>query len=58
MLDPSLVSLAEEDDISLRQLPFCAPSHGLNILATGFGNFSSGALAGIISPVSSRIHRR
>jgi len=58
MLDPSLVSLAEEDDISLRQLPFCALSHGMNILATGCGNFSSGVPAGMISPVSSRIHRR
>ena len=58
MLDPSLVSLAEEDDISLRQLSFCVPSHGMNILATGSGDFSLGAPAGIISPVSFHIHRR
>ena len=58
MLDPSLVSLAEEDDISLRQLSFCVPSQGMNILATGSGDFSLGAPAGITSPVSSRIHRR
>ena len=58
MLDPSLVSLAEEDDISLRQMSFCVPSQGMNILATGSGDFSLGAPAGIISPVSSRIHRR
>ena len=50
MLDPSLMSLAEEEDISLRQLPFCDPSHGMNILATGCGDFSSGAPAGMISP--------
>jgi len=58
MLDPSLVSLAEEEDISLRQLPFCVPSHGMNILATGSGDFSLGAPAGMISPVSFHIHRR
>ena len=58
MLDPSLVSLVEEDDISLRQLSFCVPSQGMNVLATGSGDFSLGAPAGIISPVSSRIHRR
>ena len=58
MLDPSLVSLADEDDISLRQLSFCAPSQGMNILATGSGDFSLGAPAGMISPVSFSIHRR
>jgi hypothetical protein len=58
MLDPSLLSLADEEDISLPRLPFCVPLHGMNILATGFGNFSSGAPAGMISPASSRIHRR
>jgi hypothetical protein len=58
IIDPSLMSLAEEDDISLRQLPFCAPSHGMNFVATGSGDFSLGAPTGMISPVSSRIHRR
>jgi hypothetical protein len=58
MLDPSLVSLVEEDDISLRQLSFCVPSHGMHDVATGSGDFSLGAPAGMISPVSSRIHRR
>jgi hypothetical protein len=57
MLDHSLMSLAEEEDISLRQLPCWVPSHGMNILATGSGDFSLGAPAGMISPVSSRIHR-
>jgi hypothetical protein len=52
MLDPSLVSLAEEEDISLRQLPFLVPSQGMNDVATGFRDFSSGAPTGIISPVS------
>ena len=56
MLDPSLMSLADEEDIN--QLPCRVPSHGMNILATGSGDFSLGAPAGIISPVSSRIHRR
>ena len=56
MLDPSLMSLADEEDIN--QLPCWAPSQGMNDLATGSGDFSLGAPAGIISPVSSRIHRR
>ena len=56
MLDPSLMSLVDEEDIN--QLPCWAPSHGMNILATGSGDFSLGAPAGMISPVSFSIHRR
>jgi hypothetical protein len=56
MLDPSLVSLAEED-ISLRRQPCRIPSQRMNVLATGSWDFSLGAPTGMISPVSSRIHR-
>jgi len=37
--------------------PLCVPSQGMNGVATGSWNFSSGASAGMISPVSFRIHR-
>jgi hypothetical protein len=52
MLDPSLVSLAEDEDERLLRLPITVPSQGTNILDTGSGDFSSGAPAGMISPVS------
>jgi len=58
MLDPSLMSLAEEEVSRLLRLPICAPSHEMNILATGSGDFSLGAPTGMISPVSFRIQRR
>jgi len=58
MLDPSLKSLADEEDISLRQLPCCVPSQGMNGVATGSGDFSSGAPTGMISPASFGLRRR
>ena len=58
MLDPSLMSLAEEEAFRLLRLPLCVPSQGMNGVATGSWDFSLGAPAGIISPVSSHIQHR
>jgi hypothetical protein len=50
MLDPSMKSLAGEEDERLLLRAVCVPSQGMNGVATGSGDFSSGAPAGMISP--------
>jgi len=57
MLDPSMKSMAGEVDERLLLLPKCVPSHGMNGVATGFGDISSGAPAGMISPAFSGLRR-
>ncbi len=56
MLDPSMKSMAREEDISLRGLPIAVPSVE-NLLNRGHGNFSLGVRASPY-PLSFSIQRR
>jgi hypothetical protein len=47
MLDPSLKSMAGQEDISLRGLPIAVPSNVENLLNRGHGNTSLGVRASL-----------
>jgi hypothetical protein len=47
MLDPSLKSMAGQEDISLRGLPMNVPSNVENLLNRGHGNTSPGVRASL-----------
>jgi hypothetical protein len=57
MLDPSMKSLAGEEDERLLLRAVCFLSQGMHGVATGSGDFLSGAPAGMISPAFSGLRR-